>query len=118
MRRSVLGLALLLATPVFAQDRSPAERQALLDLARMLGESHAIRQACEGPQNGYWYSRMQRLLAIEAADQAQTRRLGLAFNAGFNATGALFPRCTDAARAEGRRVAKAAETLSEKLAGP
>jgi uncharacterized protein (TIGR02301 family) len=90
----------------------------LLDLSSILGESHAIRQTCEGTQDRLWYVRMERLLAVEAADQGLKRRLALNFNAGYNETRALYPQCVDAARVEAKRVAKKAEALAEKLAGP
>ncbi len=119
MRVAGAFLALgLLSTPALAQDRSPAERQALLDLTRLLGESHAIRQTCEGKRDGYWYARMEKLLAVEAADQGLKRRLSLSFNAGFNETRSLYPECVEAAQAEAKRIARAAEALSERLAGP
>jgi uncharacterized protein (TIGR02301 family) len=108
----------MISAPAQAQDRSPAERQALLDLSRIMGESHAIRQTCEGPQDGYWYTRMKHLLDVEAADQGLKRRLANAFSAGFNQTKALYPQCVDAARAEAKRIARTAQGLSEKLAGP
>ncbi len=119
-KKACAFFAVILVSAPFAsaQERSPSERQALLDLARILGQSNAIRQTCEGPQDGYWYTRMERLLAVEAADQDLKRRLGLSFNAGYNETRALYPQCVDAARAEARRIAKTAEALSEKLAGP
>ena len=110
--------ALVAAAPAWAQDRTPAERQSLVDLARILGESHAIRQICEGPQDRLWYGRMQRLMQVEAADQALTRRLTLSFNAGYGAAKALYPECTGAARAEARKIARTAQGLSESLEGP
>jgi len=104
--------------PASAQERAPAQRQALVDLARILGESHAIRQVCEGPQDQYWRRRMQQLLVVEAADQGLKTRISLAFNAGFGSGKALYAGCTDAARAEARRIARTAQGLSETLARP
>lgn len=116
---AALPAALLVAvSPALAQERVPAQRQALVDLARILGESHAIRQACEGPQDQYWRKRMQQLLAVEAADQSLKTRISVAFNAGYGSGKALYPSCTDAARAEARRIARTAQGLSEALAKP
>ena len=109
---------LVAAVPALAQERPPAQRQALVDLARILGESHAIHQACEGPQDRYWRTRMQELLAVEAADQGLTTRLSKEFNAGFGSGKAFYGSCTDAARAEARRIARIAQGLSETLARP
>ncbi len=112
-------LALVLsAEPVFAQERNPAERQKLVDLARILGESHWIRRVCTGGQDQSWYGRMEQLLAVEAADQGLKRRLSLSFNDGYHAAEALYPQCVEAARTEARRIAKTAQGLSETLAGP
>ena len=113
---AVAVLALVAAAQ--AQERSPAERQGLVDLARVLGESHALRQACEGPRDQFWRSRMQRLLAVEAADQGLKTRISVAFNAGYGSGRSLFPKCTDAAQAEARRIAGDGQKLSLKLALP
>jgi uncharacterized protein (TIGR02301 family) len=117
LRSAVVAAVLLLALPAFAQERSPAERQALVQLARVIGESHAIRQACEGAEDQFWRGRMQGLLDQEAADQGLKTRLSLAFNDGFHAGQALYPKCTDAARAEARKIAASGQALAEKLEG-
>jgi len=116
--RWILALVILAASPALAQERSPAERQSLVDLARVLGESHALRQACEGEADQVWRGRMHDLLEQEAADQGLKTRLSLAFNDGFHAGQALFPKCSEAARAEARRIAASGRALALKLAGP
>ena len=69
MRRAVLAILLAAcATPALAQERTPAERQVLVDLAYVLGESHALRQTCEGAGDMLWRSRMEEMLRVEAAD--------------------------------------------------
>ena len=113
-----LAVLLVAMSPALGQERVPAQRQALVDLARILGESHAIRQACEGPQDQYWRTRMQQLLTVEAADQGLKTRISMAFNAGYGSGKALYASCTDAARAEARRIARTAQGLSETLARP
>ena len=113
-----LAAVLIAATSTSAQERAPAQRQALVDLARVLGESHAIRQACEGPQDQYWRTRMQRLLAVEAADQGLKTRISVAFNAGYGSGKALYSSCTEAARAQARQIARTAQALTETLAKP
>lgn len=118
IRGLLLILALAAASRALAQERSPAERQSLVELARILGESHAIRMACEGEEDQFWRGRMRQLLDQEAADQGLKTRLSLAFNGGFHAGQALYPRCSDAARAEARKIAASGQTLSEKLEGP
>ena len=75
MKRAVLGLLvcgwmLAFAAATFAQDRTPAQRQALTDLAYVLGQSHALRQACLGAQDQFWRGRMLRMVDAEAPDPA------------------------------------------------
>jgi len=116
----VIAAAVLALVPAaaLAQERSPAERQSLVDLARVIGESHALRQTCEGPQDQYWRSRMQQLLGVEAADQGLKTRIATAFNAGYGSARSLFAKCTDASRAEARRIAGLGQALSVKLGTP
>lgn len=113
-----LAALLLLASSALAQERTPAERQWLVDLSRILGESHALRQVCVGPDDRFWRARMQSLLDQEAADEALQSRLSVAFNDGYHAGQALYPKCSDAARAEARKIAASGEALSEKLSEP
>ncbi len=112
-------LALLATTsPALAQERSPAARQTLVELSRVLGESHAIRQACEGSADQQWRERMAQMLEREDADQALKARLSIAFNDGYHSGMALYPKCSPAARAEGRRIAASGQALSGKLGSP
>ena len=115
----VLALVVLfLAGAVQAQDRAPEARQAAADLAYVLGQSHALRQACAGADDQYWRGRMLELLQAEAPDDAQKARLSQSFNAGFAAGQAGFPSCTAAARAEGQRIAARGAALASRLASP
>jgi len=112
MKRLLLNVLPVLAVlsgtgPALAQDRSPAERQTLLDLAFTLGESHALRQACEGPGDQYWRARMMRLVEVEKADQAFDAQLRDRFNTGFAAGQGQFPECGEASlRAEQQAAVK------------
>jgi uncharacterized protein (TIGR02301 family) len=120
MRTAVLALlaTALVAGAAQAQDRAPIERQQLADLAYVLGESHALRQTCEGRNDMYWRSRMQDMLQVEAADQGFSNRLTQAFNAGYASGRAEYPYCDPAARAELRRNAQRGRTLAARLSGP
>ncbi|MGZ8362727.1 MAG: TIGR02301 family protein [Caulobacteraceae bacterium] len=111
-----LAAALLLATPALAEDRSVAQRQTLSDLAYTLGESHGVRQACFGAADQFWRSRMERLIEVEAAEQAFTARISRAFNAGYAAAQAGFPACDGRARAEAGRLAAKGKRLAAALA--
>ena len=61
---------------------------------------------------------MQGLLDQEAADQRLKARMSIAFNDGYHSGQALYPKCTEAARAEARKVAGQGRALSLRLAGP
>lgn len=119
MRPLFLAIALAAcATPAFAQERNPAERQVMVDLAYVLGESHALRQTCEGTGDMFWRSRMEEMLRVEAADQGFATRLTLSFNSGFAAGQAGFPACDVGLKAEAKRIATRGRQLSAKLSGP
>ncbi len=98
-----------------AQDRGPTERQSLLDLAFTLGESHALRQVCEGAGDQYWRSRMVRLTEVEKADQAFDAQLRERFNTGFAARQGQFPECDEASRQAEQQVARKGQALAAKL---
>jgi uncharacterized protein (TIGR02301 family) len=114
---ALLALALLApAGAAMAQDRGPAERQTLLDLAYTLGESHALRQVCKGVDDQYWRSRMVRLTEVEKADQAFDAQLRDKFNTGFAARPGQFPDCDEASRQAEQQMARKGQGLAAKLA--
>ena len=116
MRTLLACLALLiLAAPVAAQTREPRARQTLLELAGVLGQSHALRQACEGEGDQFWRARMIRLIDVEAVDPEFVRRLKAAFNAAFEATREDFPGCGPATRAAEAEAAARGRALSRGL---
>ena len=117
----LVAVALLLAAPFVAakaQDRPAAGRQSLVDLAFVLGQSHALRQTCQGDADQYWRSRMLRLLDLEAPDQQLKSRLIQSFTTGFDGARASFPSCTAAARAQAVREATRGRALAENLGSP
>ena len=101
-----------------AQDRSPAQRQTLGDLAYVLGESHALRQACQGPADQYWRNRMSDLLKVETSDEAFDRTLREAFNTGYAAAQAQFPACDDHGRAQAASLARRGASLAAEIGRP
>ncbi|HEY3888921.1 MAG TPA: TIGR02301 family protein [Caulobacteraceae bacterium] len=101
----VAGALLACAAPVMAQERSPADRQTLVELAYALGQSHALRQVCTGAGDYYWRRRMQQLVAAEQPDGPFNRRLADSFNDGFVASRQAFPTCNTASKAEAERIA-------------
>jgi len=119
LRNVLLTLVILAptlsASGALAQERSPVERQKLLDLAFAIGESHALRQVCRGADDQYWRSRMVRLTEVEKADQAFDAQLRDRFNTGFAARQGQFPQCDDDSRRAEQQVARKGQALSAKL---
>jgi uncharacterized protein (TIGR02301 family) len=114
----IVGWVLAQPAPVLAQDRPPAQRQALTDLAYVLGESHALRQVCVGPTDQFWRGRMLKMVDAEAPDPAFNTRLHNAFNAGFSAAQAQYPTCgADSRKAEAAAAARG-QALAASLAKP
>lgn len=124
----ILVLSPALALAAAAQPpRSPQGRQAAVDLAYVLGEVHALRQACVGETDQEWRTQMARLMETEQMDptlgQGGSRRLASAFNNGFEARRTQFPLLADGAacrpevQAELDKAAAKGEVLARRLAG-
>ena len=106
----------VLAAACSAHGPAPARQQSLVALSRVLGESHAIRRACEGTDDQFWRGRMQQLL--DAEDPGMRARLSVAFNDAYNAGQAHYRTCSARARAGANRIAASGRSLSESLEGP
>lgn len=112
------SLLLLTAAPALAQDRTPAQRQMLTDLAYVLGQSHALRQACQGAMDQYWRGRMLKMVDAETPDPAFETRLHNAFNAGFSSAQAQYPTCGPDSRQAEAAAAAHGQALASTLAKP
>ena len=97
--------------------RSPDQRQAMVDLAYVLGEAHALRQACDGPNDQTWRARMSRMITVEAPDAALQRRMVDTFNAGFMARQAENPTCGPGVPEAERATAARGRALAQRLGG-
>ena len=122
MLRSALALAALVlavllgaALPAAAQERTPPERATLGDLAYAIGESHALRQLCLGPNDQYWRDRMLRLTQVEDADPAFDAVLRERFNTGFAAGQADAVACGPASKKAEAEAAARGQALAAKL---
>jgi uncharacterized protein (TIGR02301 family) len=100
---------------VLAQERDAAGRQLLLDLASALGESHALRQVCQGEADQYWRARMARVAEVEQADEAFDAQLRDRFNAGFAARRGQHPTCDEESRKAEQQAAHRGQALALKL---
>jgi uncharacterized protein (TIGR02301 family) len=99
-----------------AQDRGD-HRQTLTAMARVLGESHALRQACAGPEDQFWRERMLRLLEVERPGQALERELKDAFNAGYADRQRAFEICDARTRDAESATAARGRALAAALKG-
>jgi len=97
--------------------RTPEQRQILVELSYVLGESHALRRLCAGPTDAQWYNRMSRLIALEADEPVFRQRLIDRFNAGFQAAQTDYPVCNGQSRIAEQSSAARGKTLAESLAG-
>lgn len=117
MRPALLIAVALLggATSAHAQERTPEMRQALIGLTRVLGESHALRQACEGREDQQWRSKMARLMDAEQPPPELEEQMKASFNAGFAEMKRLYPACGEAARVAMASTAARGRELSNTL---
>jgi len=109
-------LSLAAAAPGAAQARDPAQRQVLVELSRVIGEAHALRQICNGPDDQFWRSRMMSMLATEDADFAFAERMRNAFNTGFASRKAEHLSCNASTRDAEAAVSAKGQDLSRRLA--
>lgn len=117
MRPLLIALVLsFTALPALAQDRTPAVRQNLVDLAYVLGEAHALRQACEGTGDQYWRTRMIRMVDAEQPDTSLDRRMREAFNTGFASRQGQYEDCSAATRRAEAAILARGRDLAGRLA--
>ncbi|HEY3697564.1 TIGR02301 family protein [Phenylobacterium sp.] len=105
----------LLAAPAAAEAPPADHRETLAALAEVLGQSHALRQACAGPDDQYWRARMMRLMEVERPQGDWKAELTGAFNAGYTSRRRLFPVCTPASRRAEMTAAARGRGLAGKL---
>ena len=110
-----LAAALILITAATAAAAQPPRTEIVADLAYATGQSHALRQLCRGAEDQYWRTRMERIIDLEAKDEAARAPLAERFNEGFRAARRQYPRCSDASRSAERAVAANGNALANLL---
>lgn len=117
MRWLPLTLVLaLLSGAAAAQERSADQVSTLVELARVMGESQALRQVCLGDDDRHWRTRLTSLIDNEQAEPDLERRLSGSFNAGLAAWRKTYPDCGPATRQAQADVADRGKALSARLA--
>ncbi len=114
-----MGLALLLpALQANSQSlvRSQDYFRDVITLSETLGKAHAVRVACNGRNDQYWRSYMQRLLELEAPYQGSLRRSMVnGFNAGFSWGNGLHEVCDSQAVSAEKIYAAEGRDLSARM---
>jgi uncharacterized protein (TIGR02301 family) len=116
-RAATLLIASVLALPAsaLAQERAPAARQTLIDLAYILGEAHGLRQVCSlGDQ--HWRGRMLAMVDTENSDHGFAERLRQNFNTGYVARQSQFTVCSPESRKAESDVAARGAALARRMA--
>lgn len=103
-------IVLAIAAPAAAQERGAVEQEAIVALSYTLGESHALRQACEGDGDDYWRARMARMAEAEAPGLELDGQMQDAFNRGYASR--QGERCSPREQSD---VARRGEALSRRL---
>lgn len=108
------GLAASGRPPAHAQEPEVERAAALLQLASILGEAHAVRVLCNGDEDQYWRRYMMDLLDIEARDSGLRSQLVSSFNRGYRAQAAR-DRCTPALVDVEAEIASRGRALAEAI---
>jgi len=89
----------------------------VIALSETLGKAHSVRAVCNGRNDQYWRSYMQRLLELEAPYQGGLRRSMVnGFNAGYSSGSAVHEVCNIEAVAAEKAYAGEGLALTNRLA--
>ena len=116
MRLSAALVLLIALAPgaVLGQDRDPTSRQALVDLAYVLGQAHALTQLCDAGDQ-HWRSRMLAMVETEGGDHGFAERLRGQFNTGYISGQSQFTACSAESRRAQSEVAGRGAAISKRL---
>ncbi len=101
-----------------AQSRPAPDRQGLVDLSRVMGESHALRQLCRDVADTFWRDRMKAMVVAERAEPVLEDAMIAAFNTGYEVRERQFSSCNAAAHQAEAQVSAKGQTLARRLAKP
>ena len=120
------AVILLAPLPAAAQDHLPESRfgepprsRLLLELARVMGESHLMTIACDGLNEQYWRDRMVELLSLEAENRYRLREDMIdAFNDGYRDRNRRNNRCDANMREDRANLSERGRLLAQQLGEP
>ena len=84
-------------------------------LAAILGSMHFLRTLCGDAEAGIWRDKMQELIAAQAPNEADRRRLVASFNSGYRAFESTYRHCTPAAQVAVSRYQSEGATLAREI---
>lgn len=114
---ALIALVPLMAATGQTIPRSQDYFRDIITLSETLGKAHSVRVVCNGRNDQYWRSYMQRLLELEAPYPGGLRRsLVNGFNAGFSTGDARHHACDSAAVAAEKTYAEEGRALTNRLA--
>lgn len=110
-----LALALAVAGAAWSAPRDAETRRLRLELARTLGEAHALKTVCR-PDQTLWRDRFVELLTVEKPDAPSAAALAQAFRDGFERTRARRPACSPQVFLDEGAAARRGRELADRLA--
>lgn len=114
---AILLAGVALASPATAQTFDSGRYRAdLLRLSQILGELHHLRALCSDAERQLWRDEMTALLQHDNPTPERKNEMIGAFNAGYAAAQRGYGACDERARAESRRLAREAASLSRSAA--
>ena len=122
IRLRVLGFGLAMFLPAMTANSQSVVRSQdyfrdVVGLSETLGKAHSVRVVCNGRNDQYWRSYMQRLLELEAPYQGGLRRSMVnGFNAGFSSGSAVHRACDTGTVAAEKTYAADGQALTNRLA--
>lgn len=111
-------LVLTFGGSALAQTRPAPDRQVMIDLSRVMGESHALRQICRDAADTFWRDRMKAMVIAEQAEPSLEDAMIAAFNNGYETRQRQFSTCNSAARQAEAQVSAKGQALARRLARP
>lgn len=98
------------------QEKSNDIKIKLVQLSKVLGQTHAIHVSCNGRADQYWRNQMYALLELEAPEEGHLKdTLVNAFNSGFESEQKISTICDIEARARFSALARDGQSISEEL---
>jgi uncharacterized protein (TIGR02301 family) len=104
------------ASPGDAKKPSGPTSAQLMELAKSLGEAHAVRTLCNGADDQTWRDYMLQFLEMEAGGGAARSTLTSAFNQGYRQVRTKLAACATDLTATEAEIARRGRALADRIA--